>query len=112
MATSGYDGLSHYFRAVVTFMPSTLANTGLGMLPPVGKENPVNPVPKNPNGPDVSHGAPLPFLPTLPNPDGPDNSSYSRPADSSTDGRDPESASGLNPKQEADMFDQLLGGGK
>jgi len=114
MATSGYDGLSHYFRAVVTLMPTTLANTGLGALPPIGKENPVNPVPENPNGPDVSHGSPLPFLPSLPNPDGPDNSSYSRPADSSADAdsRDPDSASGLNPKQEADMFDQLLGGGK
>jgi len=114
MATSGYDGLSHYFRAVVTLMPSTGANTALGLLPPIGKQNPVNPVPKNPNGPDVSHGAPLPYLPSLPNPDGPDNSSYSAPAGSSNGSSkaDPNSASGLNPKQESDMFEQLLGGGK
>ncbi|HEX4250432.1 MAG TPA: MlaD family protein [Pseudonocardia sp.] len=116
MATSGYDGLSHYFRAVVVAgMPSVLLNTGAGLFPPIGKTEPFNPVPKDPN-PDSSpkgSGA-LPFMPSLPNPDGPDNSSYSTPKDAprTAPRSDPDSASGMTPKQESDMFDQLLGGGK
>jgi phospholipid/cholesterol/gamma-HCH transport system substrate-binding protein len=118
MATSGYDGLSHYFRAAVVVTPTTLANTGLGTLPPIGRQNPVNPVPRNPNGPDVPGSKPLPMMPALPNPDGADNSSYSTPKDAprttpegASQPAAPPSASGLTPKQEGDMFDQLLGGG-
>ncbi|MDT7664858.1 MAG: phospholipid/cholesterol/gamma-HCH transport system substrate-binding protein [Pseudonocardiales bacterium] len=118
MATSGYDGLSHYFRAAVVVTPTTLANTGLGTLPPIGRQNPVNPVPRNPNGPDVPGSKALPMMPALPNPDGADNSSYSTPKDAPRTApkgagqpTDPPSASGLTPTQEGDMFDQLLGGG-
>ncbi|MDX6584733.1 MAG: phospholipid/cholesterol/gamma-HCH transport system substrate-binding protein, partial [Solirubrobacterales bacterium] len=118
MATSGYDGLSHYFRAAVIVTPTTLANAGLGVLPPIGRQNPVNPVPRNPNGPNVPGSKALPMMPTLPNPDGADNSSYSTPKDAprtTPEGvdrpTDPPSASGLTPTQEGDMFDQLLGGG-
>jgi phospholipid/cholesterol/gamma-HCH transport system substrate-binding protein len=117
MATSGYDGLSHYFRAVVTVMPTNLFNSGAGTLPPLGRQNPFNPVPTNPNGPDV-HGPPklpLPMMPTLPNPDGPDNSSYSVAPSSPRTDPDPRggpSATGLTPRQEGDMVGQLLGGGR
>ncbi|HZZ48022.1 MAG TPA: MlaD family protein [Pseudonocardia sp.] len=116
MATSGYDGLSHYFRAVVTVMPTNLFNSGAGTLPPLGRQNPFNPVPRNPNGPDV-HGPrrlPLPMMPTLPNADGPDNGSYSvapgAPRTTPARGGTP-SATGLTRAQEGDMVDQLLGGG-
>jgi phospholipid/cholesterol/gamma-HCH transport system substrate-binding protein len=126
MATSGYDGLSHYFRAVVVAgVPSALFNTGAGLFPPIGRTEPFNPVPKDPNPDSSPPGSKaLPFMPSLPNPDGPDNSSYSTPkgAPRSDDKSDPngadsasadsDSASGMTPKQESDMFDQLLGGGK
>jgi phospholipid/cholesterol/gamma-HCH transport system substrate-binding protein len=121
MATSGYDGLSHYFRAMVVATPSTLFNTGAGLFPPIGKTEPFNPVPKDPNPDSSPKGSgSLPFMPALPNPDGPDNSSYSTPRDAPRTApkgagaprSDPESASGMTPKQESDMFDQLLGGGK
>lgn len=109
MATSGYDGLAHYFRAVVHLSPSSGANTGLGMVPPVGRQNPVNPVPRDPNGPTRPGSDPLPFLPSRPSPDGADSGSHLAP--SSEPHSDPNSASGLTPEQEGDMFDQLLGGG-
>jgi phospholipid/cholesterol/gamma-HCH transport system substrate-binding protein len=118
MTASGYDGASHYFRAVVGLLPSALGNTGLGALPPVGKQPLFNPVPKDPNGRNGPRGtAPLPFMPSLPSPDGPDDGSYTTPKDAprtapqSDPKGDPYSASGLTPKQEGDMFDQLLGGG-
>jgi phospholipid/cholesterol/gamma-HCH transport system substrate-binding protein len=114
MATSGYDGLSHYFRAVVGAMPTPVLNSVAGTLPPLGRQNPVNPVPVNPDGPDV-HGPPnlLPMMPTLPNPDGPDNGSHSTPPGQARTAPAPGggSATGLTPDQEGDMFDQLLGGG-
>ncbi|WP_084216277.1 MlaD family protein [Pseudonocardia spinosispora] len=100
MATSGHDGLTHYFRAAVVATPSSLARSGLGALPAVGAQ-PVNPVGPDANGKSGYPGtAPLPFLAPLPNPDGKDNSSHTAP------GRN-----GLTPKQEHDMFDSLLGGG-
>jgi phospholipid/cholesterol/gamma-HCH transport system substrate-binding protein len=114
MATSGYDGLSHYFRAVVMALPSTLANAGVGALPPVLPGNPVNPVPPDPNGPHRPGSPALPFMPSLPNPDGPDNGSSTTPEDAprTAPRSDSASASGLSSKQEAGMFDQLLGGGR
>lgn len=100
MGTSGYDGLGHYFRAVLVLTPSSLANTGLGALPAVTHQNLANPLLPDPNGPTRPGSTPLPFMPALPSPDGPNNG-----ADP-----DPDNASGLTPKQEGDMFDQLLGG--
>lgn len=119
MATSGYDGLAHYFRAVVTVTPSSALNTVAGNLPaPVAGMLPINPVPANPNGPGVPGSSPLLPFPTLPNPDGPDNGSHSTPRNAPRTAPDgagkPDgsgSATGLSPAQEGDMFDQLLGGG-
>jgi phospholipid/cholesterol/gamma-HCH transport system substrate-binding protein len=106
MATSGYDGLSHYFRAVLVLAPSAGLNTGVGALPPLTPNPPFNPVPTDPNGQSGPPGSPrLPFLPGGPNLDAPDASGRAEPKG------DPNSASGLTPQQESNLFDQLLGGG-
>jgi phospholipid/cholesterol/gamma-HCH transport system substrate-binding protein len=119
MATSGFDGIAHYYRGQAEFTPSSIGTTALGPLPPIGKQPLFSPTPKDPNGQSGYPGTrPLPFMPSLPNPDGPDNGSYSAPQDAprtapkqSDQHRDSDSASGMTRKQEGDMFDQLLGGG-
>jgi phospholipid/cholesterol/gamma-HCH transport system substrate-binding protein len=103
MGTSGYDGLGHYFRAVLVATPSSLANTGLGMLPPITDPNLANPVRPDPNGPARPGSSPLPFMPALPSPDGPNNGD--------PDSGDRGGLTGLTGKQEGDLFDQWLGGG-
>jgi phospholipid/cholesterol/gamma-HCH transport system substrate-binding protein len=116
MTTTGYDGLSHYFRAVVVATPSTLGTTVLGPLPPVGARPPFNPIRPDFNG---QRGYPatktLPFMPALPNPDGSDNGSGTAPTRGPGtlpgDRDEPGSATGLTSKQESNMLDQVLGGG-
>jgi phospholipid/cholesterol/gamma-HCH transport system substrate-binding protein len=105
MATSGYDGLAHYFRAAVVATPSSVGSTALGPLPPIGTR-PLNPVPSDPNGQSGYPGtSPLPFLGPLPNPDGANNGGHPTPR------RDPDSSTGLTPRQETNLFDQMFGGG-
>ena len=100
MATSGYDGLSHYFRAVLEMSPSASLNTAAGALPPLTPNPPFNPVPDDPRGRSGPPGTPrLPSLPGGPNPDAPDTGG----------GADPNGATGLTDQQENNLFDQLLG---
>ncbi|WP_028933746.1 MlaD family protein [Pseudonocardia spinosispora] len=113
MTTTGYDGLAHYFRAVVVASPSTVGTTLLGPLPPVGKNQPFNPVRDDPSGQSgYPPTKPLPFVPTLPNPDGAENGGHAPKNEPRTRPEpEPGNATGLTPKQESNMFDQLLGGG-
>lgn len=84
MATSGYDGLSHYFRALVVVTPEMLRNLAAGALPALGPNN-RGPIPKNPNQ-DGRSDSPPPIS------------------------KDPSNATGLSPKQEQSLVGQLLGG--
>jgi phospholipid/cholesterol/gamma-HCH transport system substrate-binding protein len=107
MGTAGHDGVSHYFRGLAVVTPSPLLHAGTGVAPPLTKQPLFNPIPKDPNGRSGYPGtAPLPMMPALPNPDGANNQTHP------VHRQDPTSASGLTQKQESDMFDQLLGGGK
>jgi phospholipid/cholesterol/gamma-HCH transport system substrate-binding protein len=94
MATSDYDAISHYFKAIVPLSPSALDDTAAGLLPGV---------PDN-----ILGDLPLPSAPELPLP-GRDP----RPANSATgpgtnSGAD--SATGLSQPQETALLEQLLGG--
>lgn len=89
MTTSGYDGLSHYFRGVVGVTPETLRNTAAGALPATGPLDQGN-MPKDPHRSDgfkkKSNGKQAPAK------------------------EDPSNATGLDPQQEQDLVGQLLGG--
>lgn len=111
MATSGYDGLSHYFRAVVAVNPSSLATAGLGLLPPITPRNALNPLQSDPNGPSERSSRPLPPVPAMPNMVGPDEPGHPSSTERGDMGARRDNASGLSPQQESDMFGQLLGGG-
>ncbi|MBA0127199.1 MCE family protein [Haloechinothrix sp. YIM 98757] len=95
LSTSGYDGLSHYFRAAVVSSPRGLGTTGLGAIPGA------------PEAEEVVPDTPLPGA-TLPPPIGPEDSDGGEDdgADASPDGE----ATGLTEEQEQSMLGQLLGG--
>lgn len=105
MATSGYDGLSHYFRGVVGLTPDTIRNLAAGALPALGPLDQGN-VPDDPNAPDEkTQQAPskslLPGLTSL---------TGQRGQTGQTGQSDPSNATGLDPQQERSLLDQLLGG--
>lgn len=110
MATSNYDGLSHYFAAVVVADPTTVANLAAGLLPSgVLPDNTSNPVAPDPNNPTTTGGPnPLPGVPVIPRISPPQERGNSTPP---TDNGDGSGATGLSPKQEDSMLGQLLGGG-
>jgi len=108
MATSNYDGLSHYFAAVTLADPTSVANTAAGTLPSgVLPPNTFNPVPTDPNNPGVPGGTGLPAAPVVPRVP-PQEAGNSTPPTDNGDG----GATGLSPQQEQSMLDQLLGGGQ
>ena len=88
LITSGYDGVSHYFRAAVIASPKGLATTGLGPVP----------------GAPQAQKLPNVFKPGVqpPPPVGPSDEPFEP-------GRD-RGATGLTEQQENDMVGQLLGG--
>jgi len=115
MATSDYDAISHYFKAMVPLSPASLGDTAAGLLPAL---------PDN-----VLHGLPVPTAPTLPlpprTPVPPKNplknllggllgglsgqgTASQGTATQGTAGRD--SATGLSQDQESSLLGQLLGG--
>lgn len=87
MATSDYDAISHYFKAMVPLSPAALDDTAQGILPVL---------PDN-----VLGGVQTPTAPALPLP--------GRDGSGSTTG-DPKSATGLSSTQEKSLVNQLLGG--
>jgi phospholipid/cholesterol/gamma-HCH transport system substrate-binding protein len=104
LSTSDYDGLSHYFRAVTPYSPKMLVQTGLGPIPGAPKD----PLPN----------LPLPGEGRIPIPGGnaqgaPEEGSSlpELPGTSNGQAGKSDGATGLSPKQENSMMDQLLGGG-
>ncbi|WP_250282304.1 MlaD family protein [Frankia sp. CiP1_Cm_nod2] len=84
LATSDYDAISHYFKAILPISPSPLSRAIAGPVPGL-PDNPVS-------------NLPLPTVPRLPLP--------GRTGDSS----DGNSATGLTQRQEKSLLGQLLGG--
>ncbi|MCW2856507.1 MAG: Mammalian cell entry related domain protein [Marmoricola sp.] len=85
MATSDYDSISHYFKAIVPLSPNALGDTAAGLLPGL---------PDN-----ILHGLPVPTSPTLPLPPRTSGPSLTSP-----------NATGLSQTQETNLLSQLLGG--
>jgi phospholipid/cholesterol/gamma-HCH transport system substrate-binding protein len=99
LATSDYDAVSHYFKAILPLSPSPL---GRGVTGPVGvaPEDPLGGLP-----------VPTPPRPDLPGRTGGDSSAgRDAAAERGADGAPDGSATGLTPGQEGQMLDQLLGG--
>lgn len=96
LATSDYDAVSHYFKAIFPQSPSP---TGRGLAGPVA------PLPEDPLG---GAPAPTPPRPPLPGRSGGDSSAGQ---DSATErgAEYPSSPTGLTPEQEGSMLDQMLG---
>jgi phospholipid/cholesterol/gamma-HCH transport system substrate-binding protein len=114
MTTHDYDSVSHVFRAILSMEPTTLAHLGAGGLPATGDQAPFNPIPRDPRGQSGPSGTPgLPQIPAL-HPITPEEPPHSHdpPTFYARSHSDPNSASGMSPKQESDMFGSLLGGGK
>jgi phospholipid/cholesterol/gamma-HCH transport system substrate-binding protein len=96
MATSDYDAISHYFKAMVPLSPNALGDTAAGFVPVLPD--------------DLAHGLPVPTAPELP----------VGPRDTSGGGLLPgllggsnasqDSATGLSQQQENALLEQLLGG--
>ena len=90
LATSDYDAISHYFKAIVPVTPKALGQTGGGPVP--GLEKPV---------PDVGL---LPEAPSLPLPGRDEDGMQTLPPLNDGGG------TGLTQEQENSMLTQLLGG--
>ncbi|WP_181780144.1 MlaD family protein [Pseudonocardia pini] len=101
MATSDYDAISHYFKAVTPYSLQPASEVALGPIPGA-PDNPLENV-KPPEGPG-----------RLPLPGRPGDSEEPQPTQPSGEVASPaqDSATGLNPTQEQNMVDQLLGGGR
>jgi phospholipid/cholesterol/gamma-HCH transport system substrate-binding protein len=99
LATSDYDAISHYFKAMVPLSPNALGDTAAGIAPGLPD--------------DFAHGLPVPTSPDLglPGRDG-SRDPLSGLLDPLLGGRNTqdESATGLSQQQESNLLDQLLGG--
>lgn len=105
LATSDYDAISHYFKAMVPLSPNSLGDTAAGLVPALPD--------------DVLHGLPVPTAPDLDLPGRDDDGAAAAPADSSVVGDllngllgspGSQSATGLTSKQEQNLLQQILGG--
>lgn len=99
LATSDYDAISHYFKAMVPLSPNSLGDTAAGIAPGLPD--------------DFAHDLPVPTAPDLglPGRDG-SRDPLSGLLDPLLGGSTTqnESATGLSPQQESNLLDQLLGG--
>lgn len=104
LATSDYDAISHYFKAMVPLSPNALGDTAAGLLPAL------------PDG--ILHDLPVPTAPDLGLP-GREEEGAAAPADSSVVGNllnglpggpRSQSATGLTAQQEQNLIEQILGG--
>ena len=115
LATSDYDAVSHYFKAMVGATPRALGATAMGVLPgaPVDPLRHENLLPGAPGATPGTgpHGVPGPGSATGKGGSAPAGSA---PTDNNTTGppggRASTSATGLRPGQEDQMMSQLLGG--
>ncbi|WP_110207799.1 MlaD family protein [Nocardioides daejeonensis] len=92
LATSDYDAISHYFKAMVPLSPNALGDTAAGLLPILPD--------------DILHGLPVPTAPDLNLPGRDDNEP--EPDKSGTDN----GAGKSDPTGLGALLDGLLGGGK
>lgn len=97
LATSDYDAISHYFKAMVPLSPNALGDTAAGIAPALPD--------------DTAHGLPVPTAPEIKLPP--------RKGAANDDliggllggaGSNEDSATGLSPQQESSLVEQLLGG--
>jgi phospholipid/cholesterol/gamma-HCH transport system substrate-binding protein len=101
LATTDYDAISHYFKAIVSFGPAELRTIGLGIVPGAPRNPlPAVPLPSPPEPPYNKIGKQV-------EPEGPGDPRYSKPTGST--GND--GATGLTSKQESSMVQQMLGRG-
>lgn len=101
MATSDYDAISHYFKAMIPLSPNALGDTAAGLVPGLPD--------------DILHGLPVPTAPEIPLPGRPGSESEKKSNTPATKGEaadkpDPQSATGLSSEQENNLLEQLLGG--
>lgn len=107
MATSGYDGVAHYYRGVMVLSPATIQTLVGGLVPVLGMQDAA--VPPGDQTPQAQ-GA-------LPGPLGPLTSLLGQQAGPGLpllpgrDPADPSNATGLSAQQETSLLDMLLGGG-
>lgn len=106
LATSDYDAISHYFKAMVPLSPNALGDTAGALLPGLPD--------------DILHDLPVPTAPDLGLP-GREEEGAAAPADSSVvgdllngllGGPKSQSATGLTAQQEQNLIQQILGGRK
>jgi phospholipid/cholesterol/gamma-HCH transport system substrate-binding protein len=112
MATSDYDAISHYFKAMVPLSPNALGDTAAGLVPGLPD--------------DILHDLPVPTAPDLDLPGRKDEEKPTDPGDTATPAPDPtglggllngllggrksQSATGLSSAQEQNLIQQILGG--
>ncbi|KQY57228.1 MULTISPECIES: MlaD family protein [unclassified Nocardioides] len=97
MATSDYDAISHYFKAMVPLSPNALGDTAAGLVPALPD--------------DILHGLPVPAAPEVPLPGRPGAPKNTAPPTSDSAPPSTEkSATGLSQPQENALLEQLLGG--
>lgn len=113
LATSDYDAISHYFKAMVPLSPNALGDTAAGLLPGLPD--------------DILHGLPVPSAPDLNLPgrkgadaeDTPEGTGETPPSDPAgldglldglLGGKKSQSATGLSSTQEQNLIQQILGG--
>jgi len=118
LATSDYDAISHYFKAMIPLSPNALGDTAAGLVPGLPD--------------DILHGLPMPSAPDLHLPgrkDEPDKADTKGTRDDRggqtpkndlgtlLDGvlggsRTSQSATGLSAQQEQNLLQQILGGSR
>lgn len=97
LATSDYDAISHYFKAMVPLSPNAIGDTAAGIAPVVPD--------------DTAHGLPVPTSPEIEQ-----KPREGAAKDDAIGGllggaaTDDESATGLSSKQESSLVEQFLGG--
>jgi len=98
LATSDYDAISHYFKAIVPLSPNALGDDAAALVPALPD--------------DFAHGLPVPTAPEikLPGRDGAKPDLLGGLMGLLGGSTNDESATGLSEQQENNLLDQLLGG--
>ncbi|GAB2967914.1 MlaD family protein [Amycolatopsis acidiphila] len=115
MATSGYDGIAHYYRGVVVLSPEVVKTLVGGLVPVTPPPNPAA-QPGDPNAKPGQSPAPAPEPSLLPQllgqqpAAGSGSTSAPLPGLAGRDPADPSNATGLSRQQESSLLDTLLGG--
>lgn len=108
VATAGYDGIAHYFKAYAKISPTALGVIATSPIPGPQRSFPILPMPAPPEPPFNKIGEQV-------QPEGPGDPRTSRPYGSTggpadNNGNNNGGATGLTPEQEKGMVGQMLGG--